>query len=99
TTHGNYLDVGGVDGCGSWYYTNSYNGGNLVKTAAAVAEYHFLGTPSTDPNVQGGIGFMWNAWNASSGWADGIGNSYTMYGIMKSMRLWNPNILAITDYA
>ena len=98
TNHTGDSTGGGGDRCGGWGYSDANTYINLAKTAAGISEAHFLNVPVTDSRVKGGIGFMNRFWAAdASGWYAGIGNSYTMYGIMKAMRFWQPNILVLPN--
>ncbi len=75
---------------------------NVTKQAAAIICHEFIGTPLDDPAIQRAMGYMYRHWNdTSSGWDDSrvLGNSYAMYGVMKAMRVPEPDLLRIIEYA
>jgi hypothetical protein len=56
----------------------------------------------TDPKVQSAIGFIYRHWNDTGTCWDYTqlhGNSYGMYGTMKSFRLPQPDITEVNEYA
>lgn len=74
---------------------------NVTKAAAGIICHEFLGTALTDPKVESALGYLYRHWNdTGSSWNDQrmIGNSYGMYGVMKAMRIPNPDITRITEY-
>jgi hypothetical protein len=55
-----------------------------------------------DPKVQSTIGFIYRHWNdtgTSWNYTKLHGNSYGMYGTMKALRIPEPDILRVTEYA
>jgi PKD repeat protein len=79
-------------------YANYYN---ITKAAAGIICHEFLGTPLEDPRVQSALGFIYRHWNDTGTCWDYtklLGNSYGMYGLMKAMRIPEPDILQITEY-
>ncbi|MCK4659598.1 MAG: hypothetical protein KAV82_08780 [Phycisphaerae bacterium] len=74
---------------------------NCTKSAAGIICHEFLGTPLDDPRVERALGFLYRHWNDTSGTWDHTklhGNTYGMYGVMKAMRLPEPDILRIVEY-
>ncbi len=54
-----------------------------------------------DPKIQAAIGFIYRHWNdTGTGWdyTKLHGNSYGMYGVMKAMRILEPDIELVTEY-
>ena len=71
---------------------------SATPAEAAVKEAALL----ADPKVQSAIGFIYRHWNDTGGGWDHTklhGNSYGMYGLMKAMRIPQPDILRVTEYA
>jgi hypothetical protein len=80
---------------------NSTTWYNITKAAAGIICHEFLGTPLTDPRVESAIGFVYRHWNdTGTSWDHTklLGNSYGMYGLMKAMRIPQPDILHVTEY-
>lgn len=90
---------------------NDYHGGfgydyptsilNVTKAAAGIICHEFLGTTLTNSKVESALGYIYRHWNdAGDSWNDQrlLGNSYGMYGVMKAMRIPNPDITRITEY-
>jgi hypothetical protein len=74
---------------------------NVTKAAAGIICHEFLGTALTDSKVESALGYIYRHWNdTGSSWDDQrmIGNSYGMYGVMKAMRIPNPDITRVTEY-
>ncbi|MCI5144606.1 MAG: hypothetical protein D3923_03550, partial [Candidatus Electrothrix sp. AR3] len=84
------------------YYTpTSTTYYNITKAAAGIIAHEFLGTPLDDSKVQSALGFINRHWNdTGTGWhyTKLFGNSYGMYGLMKAMRIPEPDITTIAEY-
>ena len=100
-----FLDYTQHEGCdtnnGGFGYSVDINIPNCTKAAAGIICHEFLGTSLTDPKVQSAIGFLYRHWNdAGNSWNYQrlLGNSYGMYGVMKAMRLPEPDIAIIGDF-
>lgn len=88
---------------GGWGYSSSGDYVNHVKTAAGMRYHFFEGNSPSHPEVQAALGFLYRYWASSNydgggAWNVGLGNSYAMYGIMKSMRKPQPNIPRVLEY-
>ena len=86
---------------GGFGYSVDINLPNCTKAAAGIISHEFLGTPLTDLKVESAIGFLYRHWNdAGGGWDYQrlLGNSYGMYGVMKAMRIPEPDITSITEF-
>ena len=102
-----YLDIAqytGLDtnnGCFAYHYPGSSTYYNITKAAAGIICHEFLGTPLDDPRVESALGYIYRHWNDTGGsWSNQrlLGNSYGMYGVMKSLRIPEPDILDVTEY-
>jgi len=86
---------------GGYGYSDPNNYINSTKAAAGIICHEFLGTPYDDVQFQGALGFLYRHWNdTGSGWTYQRvqGNSYVMYGVMKAMRIPDPDLLRLYNY-
>jgi len=86
---------------GGFGYSSMWDMLNITKAAAGIICHEFLGTPLTDPKVEMAIGYIYRHWNdTGGGWDDTQlhGNSYGMYGVMKALRIPEPDLLRVTEY-
>lgn len=96
-----YQNTDKTDDNGAFAYDSGQNIYNITKAAAGIIIHRFLNTPVTDPRVQRALGFIYRHWNdAGTSWDYTAlhGNSYGMYGVMKAMRLYEPDISQIPEY-
>jgi VCBS repeat-containing protein len=98
----NYVQYTGCnDNNGAFGYSYQTNYPNVTKAAAGIICHEFIGTPLTDSRIQMALGYIYRHWNDTSGgwtYSRNIGNSYSMYAVMKAMRIPEPDILEITEY-
>ncbi len=89
------------NGAFAYFYPGYADMYDIPKAAAGIIGHEFLKTPLDDPRVQSAIGFIYRHWNdTGTGWdyTRLLGNSYGMYGLMKAMRIPQPDILHVTEY-
>ena len=80
----------GYDSPGSWV--------NTAKTGAGCAMLSFCGVPTSDDRFQRAIAFLNSNWNNTSYTYTNFGDYYTMYGIMKGMRIPDPDVEIIGSH-
>ncbi len=100
-----FLNYTRHDVCDSHYggygYSDASNHINCLKAAVGIICWEWLGTPLTDPNITGALGYLYRHWNDNGGsWQDQPihGNSYGMYAVMKAMRIPQPDMYVIVDH-
>ena len=77
----------GYQGPGSWE--------NTAKTGAGCAMLYWTGVPATDTKFQNALSFLNAHWYDSASSYTNFGDYYTMYAIMKGMRIPHPNVESI----
>jgi len=80
---------------GGFGYDSPWNWVNTAKTGAGCAMLSWIGVPTTDARFQNALGFLDANWYYSGYSYTNFGDYYTMYAIMKGMRIPNPNIVFI----
>lgn len=80
----------GYSGPGEWV--------NTAKTGAGCAMLSWIGVPTTDARFQNALSFLDAYWYYSGSSYTNFGDYYTMYAIMKGMRIPNPNIVFIGSH-
>ena len=86
---------------GGFGYSFDINYPNCTKAGAGIISHEFIGTPLDDRRVESALGYLYRHWNDTSGsWTNQrlLGNSYGMYGVMKALRLPQPDITHIYEY-
>ncbi|MCK4659238.1 MAG: hypothetical protein KAV82_06915 [Phycisphaerae bacterium] len=86
---------------GGWGYSTDSNHINALKAGIGIICHEFLGTPLTDTNIKGGLGYLYRHWNDNgSSWQDMPihGNGYSMYAVMKAMRIPTPDMEEVVEY-
>jgi len=88
---------------GGFGYQDNYTWLNCAKAAAGMICHEFrLGNSAVDdPRVQAAMGFLYWHWtDAGSSWDHQrlLGNSYSMYSVMKAMRVPEPDLQYIYQY-
>ena len=77
----------GYQGPGSWE--------NTAKTGAGCAMLYWAGIPATDAKFQNALSFLNAHWYDSASTYTNFGDYYTMYAIMKGVRIPHPNVESI----
>ena len=88
------------NGAGTWGYSSKGSYLNLTKTGAGMILHEWRGEVG-HARVARALGYIYAHWNdGGASWASTKlrGNSYGMYGIMKAMRLPEPDITRVTNY-
>src|SRR5207253_913402 len=87
---------------GSYGYNTSSCSSGIVnspgKTGGGIIQDYWLGTTAGSNRVQSSEGYLVRHWQHNSSWDANLGNSYAMYAEMKAQRLWNPQILTISNW-
>jgi phage-related protein len=83
---------------GDWTQKTS----NVARTGAGCAMMAFAGITPTDARFDAALSYLDAHWNATTGpmgdWDSHFGNYYAMYGVMKGMRLPEPDIVLIGSH-
>jgi murein DD-endopeptidase MepM/ murein hydrolase activator NlpD len=79
-------------GDGGFGYTDPGSWENTAKTGAGCAMLSWAGVPTTDTKFQNALSFLNAHWYDTASSYTNFGDYYTMYGIMKGMRIPDPNI-------
>jgi hypothetical protein len=82
-------------GDGGFGYTDPGSWENTAKTGAGCAMLSWAGVPTTDTKFQNALSFLNAHWYDTASSYTNFGDYYTMYGIMKGMRIPDPNIQLI----
>jgi len=83
---------------GGFGYTDPWNWVNTAKTGAGCAMLSWIGVPTTDTRFQNALSFLNADWYNSGNSYTNFGDYYTMYAIMKGMRIPNPNVVFIGSH-
>ncbi len=83
---------------GGFGYTTPWEWVNTAKTGAGCAMLSWAGVPTTDARFQNALAFLDANWYYSGYTYTNFGDYYTMYAIMKGMRIPNPNIESIGSH-
>lgn len=83
---------------GGFGYDSPWNWANTAKTGAGCAMLSWIGVPTTDAKFQSALGFLNADWYNTASSYTNLGDYYTMYGIMKGMRIPNPNVVSIGSH-
>ena len=79
-------------GNGGFGYTDPCGWANTAKTGAGAAMLSWAGVPTTDARFQNALSFLDAHWNDSASTYTNLGDYYTMYAIMKGMRIPDPDV-------
>ena len=79
-------------GDGGFGYTDPCGWRNTAKTGAGCAMLAFCGVPTTDSRYQNALTFLNNNWYVTTYSYTNFGDYYTMYAIMKGMRIPDPDV-------
>jgi hypothetical protein len=79
-------------GDGEFGYMGPGNWENTGKTGAGCAMLSFCGVPTTDSRYQNALGFLNDNWYVTTYKYTNFGDYYTMYAIMKGMRILDPDV-------
>lgn len=71
---------------------------NTAKTGAGCAMLNWTGVPTTDAKFQSALGFLDADWYNTANSYTNLGDYYTMYAIMKGMRIPIPNVVSIGSH-
>jgi hypothetical protein len=82
-------------GDGGFGYQSPGSWENTAKTGAGCAMLYWTGIPTTDAKFQNALSFLNAHWYDSASTYTNFGDYYTMYAIMKGMRIPHPNIESI----
>jgi murein DD-endopeptidase MepM/ murein hydrolase activator NlpD len=82
-------------GDGGFGYTDPGSWENTAKTGAGCAMLSWAGVPTTDTKFQSALSFLNTHWYDTASTYTNFGDYYSMYGIMKGMRIPDPNIQLI----
>jgi len=83
---------------GGFGYTGPGYWENTAKTGAGCAMLNWAGVPTSDTSFQNALSFLNVHWYDSASTYTNFGDYYTMYGIMKGMRIPNPDIVFIGSH-
>lgn len=83
---------------GGFGYADPSNWVNTAKTGAGCAMLSWIGAPTTDAKFQSALGFLDADWYDTASSYTNFGDYYTMYAIMKGMRIPNPNVVFIGSH-
>jgi M6 family metalloprotease-like protein len=79
-------------GDGGFGYQGPWSWENTAKTGAGCAMLNWAGVPTTDTKFQNGLSFLNAHWYDTASSYTNFGDYYTMYAIMKGMRIPHPNV-------
>ncbi|MEA2075375.1 MAG: carboxypeptidase regulatory-like domain-containing protein [Euryarchaeota archaeon] len=79
-------------GDGGFGYKGPGDWENTGKTGAGCAMLSFCGVPTTDSRYQNALGFLDDNWYVTTYKYTNFGDYYTMYAIMKGMRIPDPDV-------
>ena len=77
---------------GGFGYTSPCSWTNTAKTGAGCAMLNFSGVPTSDSRFLNALNFLNTNWYVTSSTYTNFGDYYSMYGIMKGMRVPDPDV-------